>query len=259
VDELRHFRGSHYNEKARWALDYKRAPHKRVSLLPGLHAGEVQKLTGQTATPILRLGDEWVAGSSAIIAALEARYPLPPLYPADAEARAQALAIEQRFDTDWGPRIRRAVFGQILDTPAYIAAIFAAGKNPLERGAFAAAVPMAIPLIKRGNGITGPESIADGEVAFDEAFAFVATQTQRSGYLVGDAFSVADLTAAAFLALALDMAGTPMAQPSPCPDALAVWQQKRAGHAAAAWVKRMYAYHRGANADFEGAAPYAAR
>ena len=28
---------SHYNEKARWALDYKRIPHVRHSMLPGFH------------------------------------------------------------------------------------------------------------------------------------------------------------------------------------------------------------------------------
>lgn len=259
MDELRHFRGSHYNEKARWALDFKRAPHRRHSLLPGLHAGEVKKLTGQTAVPILCLDGAWISGSGAIIAALEARYPDPPLYPVDAALQAEALSIEQRFDEDWGPRIRRAVFGQVLHDPAYVAAIFAAGKNPLERGAFAAAVPMATPLIRRANGIRGPESVADGEVAFDEAFDFVAAQSAATSYLAGDRFSVADLTAAAFLALALDMSGTPMAKPQPYPDFIATWQQRRAAHPAAGWVRRMYRDHRGLDHDFEGEAPYAAR
>ena len=33
---------SHYVEKVRWALDYKRVPHVRRTLLPGLHAHEGQ-------------------------------------------------------------------------------------------------------------------------------------------------------------------------------------------------------------------------
>jgi glutathione S-transferase len=256
MDELRHFRGSHYNEKARWALDWKQARHKRVSLLPGLHAREVLKLTGQRAVPILRLDERWIAGTAAIIAALEARYPDPPLYPANAHERAEALAIEKRFDDDWGPRIRRAAFGQILPTPAYIAAIFAAGKNPVERAAFAALLPMAVPLVKQVNGITGPESIADGEVAFDEAFAFVAQKSAATGFLVGGTFTVADLTAAAFLALAVDMEGTPMAKPKPAPESVLAWQQRRASLPAVAWVKRIYAAHRRLDHDFEGVSPY---
>src|SRR6059058_1859108 len=34
---LWHFTVSHFNEKARWALDFKRVPHVRRALLPGFH------------------------------------------------------------------------------------------------------------------------------------------------------------------------------------------------------------------------------
>ncbi len=34
---------SHYVEKVRWALDYKRIPHVRRSLLPGLHAVKAKR------------------------------------------------------------------------------------------------------------------------------------------------------------------------------------------------------------------------
>ncbi|MBV9193240.1 MAG: glutathione S-transferase N-terminal domain-containing protein, partial [Solirubrobacterales bacterium] len=45
---------SHYVEKVRWALDYKRIPHIRHSLLPGLHAVKTKRLTGDTSTaPVL--------------------------------------------------------------------------------------------------------------------------------------------------------------------------------------------------------------
>ena len=47
---------SHYNEKVRWALDYKRIPHIRRSLLPGLHIIEARRLTGDmSTTPVLTL------------------------------------------------------------------------------------------------------------------------------------------------------------------------------------------------------------
>ena len=50
---LWHFRFSHYNEKARWALDWKGLPHVRRSLVPGLHVPRVLWLTGQKAVPVL--------------------------------------------------------------------------------------------------------------------------------------------------------------------------------------------------------------
>ena len=40
------FKYSHYNEKARWALDFKRIPHRRRSLLPGLHIPPILWMTG---------------------------------------------------------------------------------------------------------------------------------------------------------------------------------------------------------------------
>ena len=63
--ELFHFQFSHYNEKARWALDLKGVSHERVSLLPGPHAPRMKRLTGRTQTPVLVNGEEVVAGSAA--------------------------------------------------------------------------------------------------------------------------------------------------------------------------------------------------
>jgi hypothetical protein len=44
---------SHYVEKVRWALDLKRVPHVRRSLLPGLHINRIKKMTSQTPVPVL--------------------------------------------------------------------------------------------------------------------------------------------------------------------------------------------------------------
>ncbi|MCA9686256.1 MAG: glutathione S-transferase N-terminal domain-containing protein, partial [Myxococcales bacterium] len=48
--ELVQFAFSHYNEKARWALDYKGLAHRRRSLLPGPHVPVVKLLTGKAET-----------------------------------------------------------------------------------------------------------------------------------------------------------------------------------------------------------------
>ena len=41
------FTASHYNEKARWALDWKRLPHERRAVLPGPHLARIWWETGQ--------------------------------------------------------------------------------------------------------------------------------------------------------------------------------------------------------------------
>ena len=101
------FRVSHYNEKVRWALDWKRIPHRRVRLTPGFHLMRVRRLTGQNKVPVLIADGEPLADSTQIIATLERQQPEPPLYPADPEARARALAIEDHYDEQVAPDVRR--------------------------------------------------------------------------------------------------------------------------------------------------------
>ena len=80
---LHMFPASHYNEKARWALDWKGLPHRRIPYLPGPHGPQIQRMTGQTATPVLEMGGRAIAGSAQIIDALEQAFPQRALYPAD--------------------------------------------------------------------------------------------------------------------------------------------------------------------------------
>jgi len=50
-----------------------------------------------------------IGDSTRIIAALEDRFPEPPLYPGDAAARQHALALEDYFDEQLGPALRAAI------------------------------------------------------------------------------------------------------------------------------------------------------
>ena len=81
--------------------------------------GPVRALSGQELVPVLQLDDgEVLADSRAILRRLEADHPDPPLWPADAAARAQAdifagvvrRGLEGRRRTAWppgpGPRAR---------------------------------------------------------------------------------------------------------------------------------------------------------
>src|SRR5207237_6707565 len=104
---LWHLKVSHYNEKARWALDHKRVPHVRRAAVPGLHRDTARGLSGGSTFPVLVLDGEAISDSTRIIAALEERYPEPPLYSAEPEARRRALALEDHFDEELGLYTRR--------------------------------------------------------------------------------------------------------------------------------------------------------
>ena len=93
---LWHIPLSHYNEKVRWALDYKRIAHRRQVLGPN-YLFLTWRATGRGTLPILWLDGRAIGDSTRIIAALEERYPEPPLYPRDVAARQRALALEDYF------------------------------------------------------------------------------------------------------------------------------------------------------------------
>jgi glutathione S-transferase len=254
--ELLQFRYSPYNEKVRWALDLKRVPHRRESLLPGPHMGRVRKLTGRTMTPVLLSDSGAIDGSTRIVEWLDARHPEPRLVPASNAERAEALALVQYFDDDIAPRGRRAVLQALLTSPRYFARVFADGKPAWMQLGYAAIVPLAAPLVRKGNGISGEAAVSDGLAAFEQGLNLVAERAQRgAGYLVGGAFGIADLTAASVLAVCVDPPDSPMTRPLPRAPAFAALVARYAEHPGAAWVRRIYSRHRGARRDFDGEGP----
>src|SRR2546429_9625549 len=90
---LWHIPVSHYSEKARWALAYKGIEHDRHAPPAGPHMLVALWLTrgGQVTFPVLELDGERIGDSTAIIAALERRFPEPPPYPEDPRARPAPL------------------------------------------------------------------------------------------------------------------------------------------------------------------------
>ncbi len=134
---LWHIEVSHYNEKARWALDYKGIPYSSRVPMPGLH-----KVSALVATrgkhqrlPVVEIDGRRIGDSTAIIAALEEHTPEPPLYPADPEARRRALALEDWFDEELAPELRRFVWHHTLaDTDVVAQTLFSQAQAPFGSG-----------------------------------------------------------------------------------------------------------------------------
>ena len=105
---LWHIPISHFNEKVRWTLDYKRIAHRR-QVLGADYLVRAWRATGQGKLPILFLDGRAIADSTRIIAALEERCPEPALYPRDDAARQRALALEDFLDEQLGVGDRQEV------------------------------------------------------------------------------------------------------------------------------------------------------
>jgi glutathione S-transferase len=245
---LLQFRFSHYNEKARWALDYKHVAHHRRSFLPGLHIPPVLWKTGQRQVPALLDGDHVVAGSAAIVEYLERRQPEPPLYPADPADRERALEIQRWFDDEIGPTVRVSFFYQLLPHGRDVQGLFSGGASAPTRAVYAAIFPAIRAVMRRDMRIT-PERAAFGLTRAVEALDFVVKHAAPNGYLVGDRFSVADLAAAALLSPAALPPEFPYLPAEPYPAALTAWLGRWSDHPGTAWVRSMYARHRGESAE----------
>jgi glutathione S-transferase len=247
--ELVQFRHSPFNEKVRWALDLKGVPHVRRSVLPGPHLVSVKRLTGHTHTPVLIHEGRAIEHSAHILAWLEVH--APSLHPADPDARDEALRIQRWFDDDLTPRIRRVVLDTLLREPSYWARVFAEAQPSWQQRAYGLAMPLAASVVRKANGILGPESVEDGHRAIVEALDFAA-RAPAGDHLVGGSLTVADVTVASTLASLLGAARSPMTFPEPVGALFRALIARYEGHAGAAWMARMYARHRGAEKDFEG-------
>jgi glutathione S-transferase len=243
------FRISHFNEKARWALDYKRIPHVRRTLLPGLHVPRLMLMSRQKQVPVLLIDGNVVVGSAAIIEALERSYPASPLYPAEPAQRQRALELARFFDEELGPYVRRALFYEILPDGAYSTSLFAHGSGAAMRALYRLSFPGIRALMKFDmdiNEASARDAVEKTLIALERLDNLI----QPSGYLVGSSFSVADLTAAALLSPITQPAQFPYDFPSPGPGITRL--VKRLGHKRVReWALEIYRKHRGTSAEIE--------
>ena len=103
--------GSHPSAAVRKALDLKGVDYKLFEFTPPSHALGMRVLFGGRTVPGVRFDDgEKVQGSLAIMQALERRYPDPPLYPSDLEARAAVVEAERWGEATFQPVARRLIW-----------------------------------------------------------------------------------------------------------------------------------------------------
>jgi glutathione S-transferase len=240
------FAMSHYSEKIRWALDVSKVPYREQCMSPVFHMAPALKMgkRGQTTLPVLASKAEAIQDSPRILDWLNQQHLIDALLP---PAHAKEMrAVEQRFNAI-GKDVARLLYVRSFGkADAHIIKLWTDHASPAQ----ARFIRLGYPLIRWGfcrklkiNAKTGlrAEQRIEAEVRWlDERLKDGRT------FLVGDRFSVADITAAALLA--------PIACPTEHPvygdaqykqamkDATTPWQ----GRPAIDWVLNLYREHRGA-------------
>jgi glutathione S-transferase len=246
---LWHYTFSNYNEKVRWTLDHKRIPHVRKAVLPG-GPRALWWSRGDGTLPVLDLDGRRIVDSTKIIEALEARDPETPIYPSDPGERSRALELEDFFDENAGHDLRRVIFWELLDDPSAATEVLATGQPGWTRYFLRAQAPVAALYARRRYSIQA-EDVERSRATLVAALDRIEAELQSSGYLVGDSFTVADLTAAALL---YPLANPPEFQytiPDP-PPKLRSQLDSLNSHSAVEWIRKMYRHHRGVSAEIPG-------
>ncbi len=224
--KLYQFAISHYCEKVRWALDYKGLNAEIHSLLPGQHVNTIRRLTGaDSSVPVLDHDGRIVQGSAQILDYLDHTFPDHPLTPTNPQDKAAALAWEQRLDDEAGPAIRCYSYHHFLQRPKVVVPLLAAQTPYYNRILLKLAFSRVDEIMRKWmkiNEKTAETSRQTMETLLTELADIYSTRP----YLVGEAFSRADLTAASLFA--------PMFQPPQYP---VPWPaSKRIPKAIQAWL-----------------------
>jgi len=248
---LWHFAISHFTEKARWALDYKGIAHERRMLFLDypLRCG---LRTGQLRLPVYFDSGKTVIGSAAILEHLEQRHPDPALYPEDPSEHARARDLESYFDEELGPHIRAVVVDLLFQhAPQATAEVFGMTQTEMQQSLVRGLFPIFRRFYVWRHDMAG-DRVALGWKQVDRALDRLESEIGPSGYLVGDRFSSADLTAAAlFYPLAMPPE-YPYTFPPVYADAIARLLDRVEGRPAQAWVRDIYRRHRGTSAAVRG-------
>jgi glutathione S-transferase len=150
---------SHPSAAVERALQLKGADYERIELITTLHKPMQRARFGGWSVPAVIFEDGTkVLGSRKIMRALEERYPEPPLFPADDDARARVERAEQWGDEVLQPLARRVTWAAVKRAPQAMRSYLDGAKLPLPEGMAMLGAPLVLRTAVRING-AGDENV----------------------------------------------------------------------------------------------------
>ncbi len=201
---------SHYNDKARWALQYCGVPFREERHMPGFSSaavalatrgrgGRADRVSTRFSTPVLICADGQHVADSTDIAKFASSQATPArtLFPS-----AEVDELVQRFGDRLGPYTRLVAYFHALRHDGLLQRL--ANRNVTRREArlFSLVYPVGKRALSRSLGLSR-DSAERATERIDDEVAFAMSRLGASGFLVGDHFTAADLTFAAMLAPAI--------------------------------------------------------
>ena len=209
MHELVTIRFSHYNEKARWALERFGVPYRERGFMPGFHAlgvlrwslrfgtGKGDRISSPFATPLLITDDaRCIRDSSAIVRYVSDTFAGPD---ASLYFDPDAALLERHYSVKLGPHTRRFAYFHAFTDPTVLTRLADANVGPTQARLFKAIAPYVERGIAKGLDISAEGAARSLELVrglMNDTSAHLAGRR----YLVGDRFSAADLAFATMAA-----------------------------------------------------------
>ncbi|MGB9340355.1 MAG: glutathione S-transferase family protein [Polyangiales bacterium] len=237
---LNTFALSHFCENARWALDYKGVSYTEESWAPMLHMLRTWRLN-KTYTPVLKIDGRVLQESADICAYLEEHFPEPALIPAQHRDEVLRVADEGR---SLGPHVRRMAYFSIGQDLSSLEKAWVLNVSPAEAGIHKLVFPVSRRLAFKALRVN-PEAAAKSEAIvrdfLEQRDASFSTPTR---FLVGDSFTLADLTMASMLSPLVRPAEHPFYPKMAYGEAGEAALESMRGYRMLDWVRDCYARHR---------------
>lgn len=199
-------RFSHYNEKARWALDHHRVPYMERPYLPlmstfgvlkagGWSSGKADRSSTRLSTPLLITDEGKKLHDSALIASYaDERYGTPATSLLPSKHKQEILATDLHYHDFLGPHTRRLAYFHLLKNEEVLMDCFSRNVDPAQFRVFRMLWPVAKNQLQR-LGLT-KDKVEKSHGYILREFDAVAEKLEghKGDFLLGESFSLADLS-----------------------------------------------------------------
>ncbi len=241
--KLYQFPISHYCEKSRWALEFKKADFQLINVPPGLHKLMIKRKFPSAKSPItvplLIAGEQVIQGSGPIISFIDERIPEKQLGFTDRQLQKETIELEVFLDDTIGCLLRSIAYNILLNNRKNLIAFWSQGGPFYTRAWLTLAFPYLARVVERMYK-AGHADVAKHIGLFNAGMDRLDKLCESMPFLIGDRFSRADLTMAAILAPLNFPKEHPYPNPVPLPDEFQRFRQEHSQRPALRRVAAIY-------------------
>ena len=238
---------SHFAEKVRWLLDYSGIPFQVVNWVPLDHAPAAYLKSGNRTVPFIEVSNGTkrfvVHDSTEIIHWVHNHFSPIDLIPDDPQQFRDAMDYEDKADAV-GDDVIRYMYTPMIQQPRDFVGVWGWDAKPLYRGLLRLGLPIVKLLLDRHLDFS-EAGCAAGQRRLHNLFGELDQRlTGGRRYLVGEQFSIADVSVASLLAPIYAPEAHPVYSSHHFSRTLSAQRAEFTHYKSFGWLQMLYAHHR---------------